>query len=140
MDLYAQNVMDHFKNPRNKGNLENPTIKHEEANYSCGDKISVDLKIENDALKDIRFDGNGCAISQAAISIMTEIILNKTIAEIMALKEEDVVAMLGVPVGYRRKKCALLGLLTIKNALLTMQGQENLKWYDLSEELMGESE
>lgn len=133
MDLYAQNVMDHFKNPRNKGSLENPTIKHEEANYSCGDKISVDLRIENDILKEIRFDGNGCAISQAAISIMTEIILNKTVKEIMAFKEEDIVAMLGVPVGYRRKKCALLGLLTLKNAILSSRGEALLRWIDLLE-------
>lgn len=136
MDLYAQNVMDHYRNPRNTGTIETPTIHHQEANYSCGDKAAMDLVVESNILKDIKYIGSGCAISQAAISIMSEIIKGKSVDEIMDLKEEDIVNMLGVPIGYRRKKCALLGLLTLKNALLTMQGNENLKWYDLSDELV----
>lgn len=133
MDLYAQNVMDHYKNPHNVGQLEDPSAEHREVNISCGDKISVNLLIEDDLLVDIKFIGSGCAISQASVSILTDFVKGKSLQEILDLTEQDIQQMLGVPISYRRTKCALLSLLTIKNAVLSFQGKDPLKWYDLAE-------
>lgn len=138
MDLYAQNVMDHYKNPRNKGKLSGATISHHEANYSCGDTVSLDVVVEDDSLKDIKFEGGGCAVSMASMSIMSDAIKGKTVDQIMALTETDVVEMLGIPVTVRRRKCALLGLLTVKNAILKKQNKPLIKWLDLSEDLSEE--
>jgi nitrogen fixation NifU-like protein len=134
MDLYAQNIMDHYKNPRNKGVLDGANIIHAEANYSCGDSATVHVLIEDDIIKDIMFEGEGCAISQAGLSIVTGYVKGKSVKEIMRLGSDDIEQMLGVPIGERRKKCALLNLLTIKNAILKFQNggeRESLKWYDL---------
>ena len=131
MDIYAQNIMDHYKNPRNSGVLEGATVHHAEANYSCGDQISLDLNIENDIVQDIKFQGGGCAISMAAISIISEYIKGKSVDDIMKLTEEDIHKHLGVPIGDRRKKCAGLNLLTIKNAILKYKGLDPLKWMDV---------
>lgn len=118
MDLYAQNILDHYKNPRNKGNIKNPTATRKEANYSCGDIIEVDLKIEKGIIKDMKFRGEGCAISQAAISILSENIIGKKINEVEAMEDKDMIKLLGIAIGDRRKNCALLGFLGAKKALL----------------------
>jgi len=138
MDLYAQNVMDHYHNPHNTGEINKPTVRHNELNASCGDSISVDLVITEQMVTDIKFKGSGCAISQAAISILTDYVKQKSVDEILALTDTEIKEMLGVPISYRREKCALLGLLAIKNAILTWQGQQVLQWYDISSELADE--
>lgn len=134
MDLYAQNVMDHYKNPRNYGGLSGPDIVHKEANYSCGDTLEVSLKIKDGILTDIGFTGGGCAISMAAMSIIGEYIKGKTIDEIMDMTEEDIHEHIGVPIGERRRKCAILNLLTIKNALLEYLHKDKMTWLDVIEE------
>ena len=134
MDLYAQNIMDHYKNPRNSGSLDDPTISHSEANYSCGDKVNLDLIIEGDKIIDIKFVGTGCAISVASMSIIGEWIKQKTMSQILEMTEKDVHNHLGVPIGDRRRKCALLSLLTLKNAIYQYQGKPLLKWIDLVDE------
>ncbi|MDP3899597.1 MAG: iron-sulfur cluster assembly scaffold protein [bacterium] len=134
MDLYSQNIIDHYKNPRNRGRLKDGNLAHNEANYSCGDKLSVDLKVENEVIKVFKFTGGGCAISQAAMSILGESIKNKSIDEILELNFSNIKKMLGVPISERRLKCALLGLMTIQNALLKKQGKEMKKWTDYIEE------
>lgn len=133
MDLYAQNVMDHYKNPHNVGNLNDATVTHQEVNTSCGDEISIDLQIDGDFLVDVKFIGTGCAISQASISMMTDMVKSMELQKVLDLTEEDIQKMLGVPISYRRTKCALLSLLTIKNAILKHQVKDQLKWYDLAE-------
>jgi nitrogen fixation NifU-like protein len=135
MDIYAQNILDHYKNPRNKGILNGSSITHAEANYSCGDQLEVDLKIENNCIKDLRFRGGGCAISQAAMSIIGEYVIGKNIDDVLKINEQDIQNHLGVPIGERRRKCSLLNLLTIKNALLQYKKDPTLlKWFDLIEE------
>lgn len=135
MDLFAQNIMDHYKNPRNKKRLEKPTSSSDEANYSCGDTIVADIIVDNDIVTHITFDGGGCSISQAAMSILTEHLKGKTIEEVLALTEKELIELLGIPINVRRRKCALLGLLSIKNAILKYQGKDLLKWIDLSDDL-----
>ncbi|MBL7058574.1 iron-sulfur cluster assembly scaffold protein [Patescibacteria group bacterium] len=125
MNIYAQNILDHYKTPRNFGSISGAQIKHSEANYSCGDKLSVDIKLEADVVSDIKFKGTGCAISQAAMSILTEDVMGKTKKYILNLKFDYLQKLLGVPVSESRYKCAVLGLMTIQNALKMKGNKKN---------------
>jgi nitrogen fixation NifU-like protein len=87
-DLYMEVILDHNKNPRNKGNIEGHTNHADGHNPLCGDNISLDLIIENNLVKDIKFTGSGCAISTASSSILTEAIIGKKISEIRHLFED----------------------------------------------------
>ncbi|MDD5055936.1 MAG: iron-sulfur cluster assembly scaffold protein [Candidatus Peribacteraceae bacterium] len=128
MDLYADNVLDHYKHPRNTGSLKNATVSHREENLSCGDDLTVHLKIAGEKITLIRWEGTGCAISQAAMSMLSEELSGKTTDEIADLKPDDVRKILGVPVGPRRIKCALLCLHTLKNALRKWRKQKPQDW------------
>lgn len=131
MDIYAQNIMDHYKSPRNKGNIADPTTSHREANYSCGDIIEVDILLQDKIIKDVKFLGEGCAISQASASLLSEKILGKKKEDILLLGFDDMVKILGVQITQRRVKCALLGLLAVQNALLSLEGKGLRGWTDL---------
>lgn len=114
-DFYRENILDHYRNPRNKGRLENPTYMHEEHNPLCGDIIRIDLHVNEDQVIDqVRFDGQGCAISQASASMLTEMIEGKTLDEAKALSKEDLLEALGIEIGPVRLKCALLSLKVLK--------------------------
>jgi nitrogen fixation NifU-like protein len=113
-DLYQQNILDHWKHPRNSGRLERATVSHDEVNPLCGDKLHFDLLIEDDVITDVRFTGRGCAISQAAASMLTEAVKGKPLAEAKRIGKEEMLDLLGIPIGYTRLKCALLGLKTFK--------------------------
>lgn len=130
MDLYADNILDHYKHPRGAGSLPNPTVTHREENLSCGDDLSIDLLIENEIIKDVAWRGEGCAISQAAMSILFEELTGKTAKDIAEMKPADIHALLGVPVGPRRFKCALLCLHALKNALRRAEGQMPQSWLE----------
>jgi nitrogen fixation NifU-like protein len=107
-------IIEHYKNPQNYGHLENPDIVHEEGNPSCGDQIRIELKIDNDRITDVRFSGKGCAISQAAASILTEEIRGKTLAEVKEFDKQKMLDLLGVEISAMRMKCALLALKIVK--------------------------
>lgn len=113
-DLYQQNILDHSKNPRNSGRIEQPTISRDEVNPLCGDKLHFELLIEDGTITDVRFTGRGCAISQAAASMLSEEIKGKPVAVVKQIGKDDVLDLLGIPIGYTRLKCALLGLKAIK--------------------------
>ncbi len=117
MDMYGELILEHYKKPLNKGALEKPSVSHEEYNALCGDKVRIQLIIEKDRIKDIRFDGKGCAISIAATSMLTEAVRGKTLEEVRKLDREDIMKMLGVDVNPSRIKCALIGLKTLKLAV-----------------------
>jgi len=119
--MYRENILEHSREPRNKGKIADATVAHRELNHSCGDEIELYLKIENDKLVDVRFDGHGCAISQASVSMLTEKIKGMTVAELRALTKEDVFALLGIEVGMTRLRCALLGLKTLEMGLDEMK-------------------
>jgi nitrogen fixation NifU-like protein len=116
-DLYRDFILDHYRNPRNAGTLEAPDASFEDTNPLCGDKIRMDVKLQNGAVSDIKFRGRGCAISQASASLLTEEIKGKTLDEINRLSKEDVLANLGINISPARLKCALLGLKVLKEAL-----------------------
>ena len=113
-DIYREAVLDHYRRPRHRGTLERPDISYEDANPLCGDRIRMDLKIEDGRIADVRFSGEGCAISQAAASMLCERIAGATLEEAKRLTRDDVLEMLGIELGPVRLKCALLGLKTLK--------------------------
>jgi len=122
-DIYRDIILDYYRHPRNFGDLPNPDVRAKDSNPLCGDVIEMQLKIENGRVKDIRFKGKGCAISQASASMLTEVAKGKTLDEIKALSKSDVLNLLGIDPGPTRIKCALLGLKVIKLAVYGYLGQ-----------------
>lgn len=108
LELYKENVLDHYKNPLNKKVLENYTHTARELNPLCGDELTIYLLIEDYLVKDVSFQGKGCAISQAAASLFTEKIKGMSLKDAQKLGKEEIFSLLGVPITYSREKCALL--------------------------------
>lgn len=107
--------MDHYRNPRNKGKLSNADVSIHDSNPLCGDEIDIHLKIEEEKVKDIKFEGRGCAISQASASMLTEMIMDKPLTTVKDLTKEDVLENIGLMnLGPARIKCALLSLKVLK--------------------------
>ncbi len=117
-NMYREQILDHNQHPRNFGTLEHATVHHHEYNPLCGDKIDLFLQIENDTVTDVKFHGNGCAISTASASMLTEQIKGKPLEEIKKIRKEDIFEMLGVTLSPVRIKCALLAFDTLKNSIL----------------------
>lgn len=113
-DLYRENIIDHFRHPRHKGHLDAPDVHYHDVNPFCGDEITVELKLDGERVQEAVFDGKGCAISQASASMLIDEIQGKTLAEVKALDKEDILEMLGIPIGPVRMKCALLSLKVLK--------------------------
>jgi nitrogen fixation NifU-like protein len=111
-------ILDHFKNPRNYGALEDADVSYEEGVPSCGDLIRLDVKVEGGKVAAVKFTGKGCAISQASASILTEKVTGMGVTEIMRLDDGEMLESLGLTVSPTRFKCALLGLKVLKKALL----------------------
>ncbi len=120
--MYQENILDHYKNPRNFGSIENASIHHQEYNPLCGDKLDMFLIIdENKKIVDVKIHANGCAISVASASMLTEEIKGKNIDELKNLTKEKILEMLGIPVSPVRLKCALLSLDTLKNSIFIFE-------------------
>lgn len=129
-DLYREYILEHYKHPHNNGRIENPTVSHEEYNPLCGDRIVMDLLIVDEAIQDIRFMGEGCAISQASASILTDEVKGIPVEEAKAFSKEQLLDLIGIPLERNpvRLKCALLSLKTLKVALY---GANNIQDNDL---------
>ncbi len=117
--IYRDIILDLYRHPRNQGILEAPDIDLEDTNPLCGDSIRLTLKIQEGIVTDIAHYGQGCAISQASISLLTDAVKNKTLIEVQRLTAEDVIAMLGIPISHTREKCATLGFTLLQKALST---------------------
>ncbi|HET8628932.1 MAG TPA: iron-sulfur cluster assembly scaffold protein [Thermomicrobiales bacterium] len=115
--FYRENILDHYREPRYHGRLDRPTISREESNPLCGDVIRMDLLIEDGRLVDARFDGQGCAVSQAAASMLLEEVVGKGVDEVKAFGRDDLFALIGVPLSPARMKCALLSLGVLRDAV-----------------------
>jgi nitrogen fixation NifU-like protein len=114
-DIYREIILDHYRNPRNKGKLLNADVSIHDSNPLCGDEIDIHLKIEEEKVKDIKFEGRGCAISQASASMLTEMIMDKPLTTIKDLTREDILENIGLMnLGPARIKCALLSLKVLK--------------------------
>ncbi|MFC1647074.1 iron-sulfur cluster assembly scaffold protein [Patescibacteria group bacterium] len=128
MDIYREIILDHYKNPRNYGHLANSDKKAEGANASCGDKIRMEVQLSvisslpaqagQSTVKDIRFNGTGCAISQATASMLTEKVIGLKVDEILKLETKDILEMLGTDLTPSRVKCATLPLEVLHSALI----------------------
>ncbi|GAB4218978.1 MAG: hypothetical protein Fur009_2800 [Candidatus Microgenomates bacterium] len=116
--IYSEIILDHYQNPRNFGSLVDFDKKIDVANSLCGDKITLYIKFENDKVKDIRFEGVGCAISKASSSMLTEAIKGKTKNQLKKIDKDFIIKILGVELGVNRIKCALLPLEALKKALI----------------------
>ena len=117
MDYYREYIRDHYRDPRNYGKLEKPDVHCEDANPLCGDQLGIDLQIEGDQVSAVRFQGRGCAISQASASMLSEMIEGKSVQEVVALGKDDVLDALGIPISPARMKCAFLSLRVLHRAL-----------------------
>ncbi|HEV2661388.1 MAG TPA: SUF system NifU family Fe-S cluster assembly protein [Ktedonobacteraceae bacterium] len=117
MDYYREYILDHYRNPRNYGKLDQPDVHAEDSNPLCGDQLAMDLLVEGDCIKEVRFQGRGCAISQAAASMLSEKIEGKTVREVVALGKDDVLEDLGIDISPARTKCAFLSLRVLHRGL-----------------------
>jgi nitrogen fixation NifU-like protein len=117
-DLYREVILDHYRNPRNKGELENPTHTFQDDNPLCGDHIRIDLLVDDkDIIQQVRYSGEGCAISQASASMLTEMLVGKSVEEAKQIGKQDILDALGIQLGPVRLKCALLSLKVLKGAV-----------------------
>lgn len=130
MDIYAQNILDRYKKPFHKGVLADFDIKHSEANHSCGDKVTIQLKIDGDKIVTYKFEGEGCAISMAAADILGDLIEEVGVGEVISLEKEALYEVLGIEISVRRSKCALLALLSLQNGLLASREASLKSWSD----------
>lgn len=113
-DLYREQILEHYRNPHNHGTLDPHDATYEDTNPLCGDRIRIDLRIEDNVVKDIAFSGRGCAISQASTSILTDLVKGEPLDEVMEFSKDDLLDELGIPISPARIKCALLGLHVLK--------------------------
>ena len=116
-DLYRDFILDHYRNPRNAGTLAHPDATFEDNNPLCGDKIRMDLRVEDGKVTDVKFAGRGCAISMASASLLTEQIKGMPLTEIAKIGKDEVLANVGINISAARLKCALLGIKVLKQAL-----------------------
>ena len=128
MDIYAQNILDRYKKPFHKGKVISATIKHGEANHSCGDTVEIELELVNEKIKNYSFSGNGCAISMASADILGDLAEEMTSDEILSLSKENIYEMLGIEISLRRSKCALLSLMATQNAILGSLKKKPITW------------
>lgn len=112
--IYREAILDHNRNPRNKGVLDPSDFSYEDVNPLCGDEIRIDMRTDGEKITEIRFSGRGCAISQAAASILTEMVEGQPLNVVKAITREDMLEELGVPISPARMKCAMLGLKVMK--------------------------
>ncbi len=123
-DLYREYILDHYKSPKFRGHLDDYTLVYEDDNPTCGDHLHMELKIAPDGtVADARFDGMGCALSQASADILLEHIVGKPVEEVKAFSKDDLLNLLGISLGPVRLKCALLSLKVLKGALYGLNAE-----------------
>ncbi len=123
-DMYQEVILDYYRNPRNKGILPHADIVSCDANTSCGDEITMQVLVKDGFVGNIRFYGKGCAISQAASSMLTEYALGKPLEDIAKFNKEEMLKLINIPISCMRLKCALLGLKVLKLGVLQYLGKK----------------
>jgi nitrogen fixation NifU-like protein len=120
--LYREVILDHYKNPRSHGLLEAADAQAEGQNPLCGDEVAVSLRFDGDRISEVGFEGRGCAISQAATSMLTELVQGRSAEEVARMPKEELLEEIGIPLTPVRLKCAILGLGVLKVALHKAKG------------------
>jgi nitrogen fixation protein NifU and related proteins len=136
--LYREVILDHYKNPRGHGALEPHDAHAEGQNPLCGDEVAIFVRFGEDGetIDDIGFEGRGCAISQAATSMLTEMVKGRKASDVAALPKDELLEEIGIPLTPIRLKCAILGLGVLKVALHRAKGTPlPEEWQGLANEL-----
>jgi nitrogen fixation NifU-like protein len=136
--LYREVILDHYKNPRGHGLLADADASAEGQNPLCGDEVTVSVRFAEDGetIDEVGFEGRGCAISQAATSMLTELVHGRTATEVAALPKEELLDEIGIPLTPVRLKCAILGLGVLKVALHRSKGTPlPEEWQGLADDL-----
>lgn len=129
--IYREQIIDLYEHPLNYGALEQPDFSYEEDNPLCGDVIRIDVRLdEGGRVTEIGWTGDGCAISQAAASLLTEEIKGKTLEEVKAFTGEQLLALVGVPLSMARVKCALLSLKVLKAGAYGIPDPNTMRHHD----------
>jgi nitrogen fixation NifU-like protein len=133
--LYREVILDHYKNPRGHGVMEDADADAEGMNPLCGDEVTIYVRFgeDSDTIDEVKFSGRGCAISQAATSMLTEMVQGKKASEVAVLDKDELLEEIGIPLTPIRLKCAMLGLTTLKVALHKAKGTplpQGLAGYD----------
>jgi nitrogen fixation NifU-like protein len=123
-EMFTEIILDYYRHPRNHGKVSHPDASARDSNPLCGDAIEMSLKLDGNKIKEVKFDGTGCAISQAAASMLTEHVEGKSLESIKDLTKHDVLSLLNIPISPVRLKCALLGLKVLKLAAYPKMGAE----------------
>jgi nitrogen fixation NifU-like protein len=123
--MYREVILDHYKNPRGHGVIEGADAEAEGQNPLCGDEVSIYVAFAGDdseTIEEVKFSGRGCAISQAATSMLMEMVKGRTATEVATLDKQELLEEIGIPLTPVRLKCAMLGLTTLKVALHKAKG------------------
>jgi nitrogen fixation NifU-like protein len=115
--LYREVILDHYKNPRGHGVIADPDAQAEGQNPLCGDEVAIMVEFDGDTIADVKFQGRGCAISQAATSMLMDMVKGRTAEEVASMSRDELLEEVGIPLTPVRLKCALLGLGVLKVAL-----------------------
>jgi nitrogen fixation protein NifU and related proteins len=123
-DLYREVILDHYKNPRGHGVIEDADAEAEGQNPLCGDEVSIYVSFgaDGDTIEDVKFSGRGCAISQASTSMLMEMVKGRKASEVAGLPKDELLEEIGIPLTPIRLKCAVLGLGVLKLALHKAKG------------------
>lgn len=117
MDLYQQNILDHYKKPKHQGELSQASHSGLMANPLCGDRIDIHLLIKDDVVIQVKWQGEGCVLSMAAADILAELLLGKSVSDLKKIKQTSLITALGIKPSPSREKCALLSFEALKKAL-----------------------
>lgn len=121
LDMYAEELIENYEHPKNKGTIDNPTAEMHEENISCGDKITVYLKIEANTVSDVKFAGSGCVISMGTASILTDFLKGKSLADIENFGKDKLLELINIDPGPVRMHCATLSLRAIRKSVFAYE-------------------
>lgn len=123
-DMYREELLEHYRNPKNRGTIEMADINYRDFNPVCGDEIEIYIKTKAGRISEVKFTAKGCAISQAAASILTESIKGKNLKDVERISNDTMLSMLPVKVSHLRIKCGLLALKAVQKGIMVYRGKK----------------